>query len=156
MNRIRPFENVFDVPPITMNRHVVCKIMSSIGACMPETGGILLGPIGSSDITDFFFDAGAQCSGVTYTPDISTLRHKMQTEWIPAGLDMKGFCHSHPGQFDLLSGGDLVYIRRLLEKNPDIKAFAAPIVIPREFRLRPIVVLQERPDVQRTTTLRII
>ena len=34
-----------------------------------------------------------------------------------------------------------------------MSVFAAPIVIPHAFRLRPIVVLAEQPDVQRPTTL---
>jgi hypothetical protein len=142
--------------PIAMSRHVVCAIMCSIGAHEPETGGILLGPIGTSRITDFYFDVTARCTGGTYTPDHVTLRRKMQEEWLPSGLDFKGFVHSHPGRLDRLNGGDMIYIRRLLDKNPDIKAFAAPIVIPREFYLRPIVVLSDRPDVQCPTTLRLI
>src|SRR5438046_5055514 len=104
------------VPPISMNRHVLCQIMSTIGACLPETGGILLGPIGSSDITDFYFDTTGSCSGVTYTPDVPNLRRKMRDVWLPAGLDFKGFVHSHPGNFDRLSHGDLIYIRRLLDR----------------------------------------
>jgi proteasome lid subunit RPN8/RPN11 len=129
--------------------------MCTVGACAPETGGILLGPIGSNDITDFYFDSHALCSGATYTPDHVTLRHKMKEEWLPSGLDMKGFVHSHPGSFDRLSDGDLVYIRRLLDRNPDMRFFAAPIVIPRSFRLRAIVVLADEPHVQRPTQLRL-
>jgi len=143
------------VPAISMSRHVHCQIMCTIGARRPETGGILLGPIDSQDITDFYFDATALCSGITYTPDHVTLRRKMQDEWLPSGRDMKGFVHSHPGQFDRLSEGDLVYIRRLLERNPDLSFFAAPIIIPRAFRLQAIVVLAEQPTVQRPTILRL-
>ena len=143
------------VPPIWMCRHVRCQIMCTIGAHPPETGGILLGPIGGNDITGFYFDATAACSGATYSPDHMTLRRKMKEEWLPAGLDMKGFVHSHPGSFDRLSDGDLTYIRRLLEKNPDMSFFAAPIVIPRAFRLQPIIVLADQPDVQRRTHLRL-
>ena len=148
-------ERHIDVAPISISKHVVCQIMCTVGGNAPETGGILLGPIDSSEITDFYFDATAQCTSATYSPDHLTLRRKMREQWIPSGIDFKGFVHSHPGGFDRLSDGDLIYIRRLLDKNPDIKAFAAPIVIPREFRLRPIVVLREEPDVQRIATLRI-
>ena len=154
MNTIQQIESVFDAPQISISRHVICQIMCTVGAHLPETGGILLGPIGSSDITGFFFDITAECSNTTYTPDVVTLRRKMQEEWLPSGIDFKGFCHSHPGGFDRLSEGDLRYIRRLLDKNPDIKVFAAPIVIPEEFRLRANVVLREQPNVQRAATLR--
>jgi hypothetical protein len=148
-------EQQIDVPQIAISRHAVCKIMSTVGALRPESGGILLGPIGSSDITDFYFDATARCTSATYTPDHVALRHKMQSEWLPSGVDFKGFCHSHPGDFDRLSGGDMAYIRRLLLANADIEAFAAPIVIPTGFRIRAIVVLRTQPDIQHNTTLRI-
>src|SRR6266496_649312 len=144
MDQDNSTERTLSAPPIWMSRHVRCQIMCTIGARRPETGGILLGPIGSNDITDFYFDATASCSGATYTPDYVTLRRKMQEGWMPAGLDMKGFVHSHPGEFDRLSHGDLAYIRRLLERNLDMSVFAAPIVIPQVFRLRAIVVLADR------------
>jgi hypothetical protein len=142
-------------PEIRMSRRVPRAIMCTIGSRWPESGGILLGPIGDSSITDFYFDATACCSGATYSPDHLTLRRKMEEEWLPAGLDFKGFVHSHPGSFDRLSAGDLIYIRRLLKKNPDIISFAAPIVIPREFRIQANVVLREQPDVQHRATLKL-
>jgi proteasome lid subunit RPN8/RPN11 len=149
-------ETARPAPPLTMTARVRCRIMCTIGARRPETGGILLGPVGRNDITDFYFDATGACSGATYSPDHVTLRRKMRDEWLPAGLDMKGFVHSHPGGFDRLSHGDLVYIRRLLAKNPDMSVFAAPIIIPEAFRLRAIVVLADQPGVQRPTTLRLV
>src|SRR5580700_2707045 len=42
MNRPRQIERQLGVPPISISRHVVCKIMCSVGAHGPETGGILL------------------------------------------------------------------------------------------------------------------
>ena len=66
---------------------------------------------------------------------------------------MKGFVHSHPGRFDQLSQGDIVYIKRLLTINPDMDMFAAPIVIPSEFRMRPIVVLRSQPTVPKMAQL---
>jgi proteasome lid subunit RPN8/RPN11 len=143
------------VPSIPITRAVVCEIMRTIGSKPPETGGILLGPIGRSEITAFYFDVTADCTAVTYTPDHDTLRRKMREEWIPAGIDFKGFVHSHPG-FDRLSAGDMSYIKRLLAKNPDIEAFAAPIVVSAEYRLRPIVVLRDHPESQHATTLRFV
>lgn len=151
----KPHLPVISIPPICMSRHVHCQIMSTIGALRPETGGILLGPVNGNDITDFYFDTTARCSGATYTPDHVTLRRRMKEIWLPAGLDMKGFVHSHPGGFDRLSSGDMVYIRRLLDKNPDMSMFAAPIVIPESFRLRAIVVLANQPDVQHATHLQL-
>jgi proteasome lid subunit RPN8/RPN11 len=138
-------------PPIRMSRHAMCQVMTSIAACGPETGGILLGPIGSTDICEFHFDRTAVCSLATYSPDHLTLSRLMKQIWMPSGLDLKGFCHSHPSDSARLSAGDLIYIRRLLQINPDMDRFAAPIVIPKSFRMEAIVVLAEQPDIQRPT-----
>ena len=56
---------------------------------------------------------------------------------------MKGFVHSHPGRLDRLTTGDLSYIKRLLQKNTDMDIFIAPIVIPREYRMRPMIVSRQ-------------
>jgi hypothetical protein len=141
------------IPPIVMTRDVRCQIMCTIATRRPEAGGILLGPIGSMDVTAYHFDSTATTSTSTYTPDHIALRRKMQELWIPSGIDMKGLVHSHPGRFDRLSGGDMIYIRRLLEKNPDLSFFIAPIVIPQEFRIQPIIVLADKPDIQCPTRL---
>lgn len=134
--------------PVVKIAHSVCKdILLTVGAQPAESGGILLGPVGTNDVTDFFFDNGGSCTGSTYSPDYVTLRQKMKKEWLPAGIDMKGFVHSHPGTFDRLSTGDMVYINRLLDKNDDMTMFVAPIVIPSQFRLRPLVVLKDRPRI---------
>jgi len=134
--------------PVVKIAHSVCKdILLTIGARPAESGGILLGPVGTNDVTDFFFDNGGSCTGSTYSPDYVTLRQKMKEEWLPTGIDMKGFVHSHPGSFDRLSIGDMVYINRLLDKNEDMTMFVAPIVIPSQFRLSPLVVLRNKPRV---------
>lgn len=134
--------------PVVKIAHNVCKdIMLTIGARPAESGGIILGPIGTNDVTDFFFDAGGNSTGSTYSPDCVTLRKKMKEDFLPRGIDMKGFAHSHPGSFDCLSAGDLTYISRLLEINEDMSMFIAPIVIPPEFRMRPLVVLRDKLDV---------
>lgn len=144
------------IPPMRMRREVARKIMCSIGARKPESGGILLGPVGSNDITAFYFDATARCTGGTYSPDAETLKHKMRDEWLPSNLDCKGFAHSHPAGYARLSGGDMRYIGRLLEINPDMSMFSAPIVLPQHFRLCPFVVLADRPHVQHATRLSFI
>jgi proteasome lid subunit RPN8/RPN11 len=124
-------------------------ILRTVCRHAPETGGILLGPVGDGAITEFYFDATAACSGVTYTPDYATLSRLMREVWVPAGLELRGFCHSHPPGLDRLSGGDLVYIGRLLNRNPDMAVFHAPIVLPHALRFCPIVV--DRLDPSRGT-----
>ena len=154
MKKNSPQNDLPIIPVIWMLRAVFCQIMITIGARPAESGGILLGPIGSTDITDFYFDVTARCTAGTYSPDHVTLRRLMKEQWMPAGLDMKGFVHSHPPGYETLSAGDLRYIARLLERNPDMSSFAAPVVLPDQSRMRAIVVLRAEPNVPRITNIR--
>jgi len=138
---------------IEMSYSAYQQILSTVGSRDPESGGILLGPLDSDIVTRFFFDEGGVCTGSSYSPDYVTLRRKMQEEWIPSGVDMKGFVHSHPSRFDCLTNGDLEYVALLLEKNDDMDFFIAPIVIPTEHRMQPIVVLRQEPEVAREAKL---
>ena len=122
------------------------QLMLTICSKPAETGAILLGPLNSDDITDFYFDHSARLTGATYSPDHITLNRKMKQEWIPRGVDMKGFVHSHPRGVDRLSSGDLTYIARLLKANDDMAQFAAPIVLPEQYRLCPFIVLRDAPQ----------
>jgi len=142
--------NPVNVNPNHLNELRMAKeihrcIMLTIGAMPTERGGLLLGPIDSNDVTDFYLDITAQCTGGTYTPDHKTLSQKMEEEWIPSGIDMKGFVHSHPNGLDSLSSGDLSYIARLLKANDDMTIFSAPIVLPDHYRFCPFIVHRERP-----------
>lgn len=131
---------------LRMARDAYRQVLHDLTSRPPEAGCLLLGPIGSDDVTGSFFDASAGCSGATYTPDHVTLNRRLKEEWMPSGIDFKGFAHSHPGTFGQLSDGDLRYIARLLAKNGDMAVFAAPIVVPAEFRLCPFIVTRDEPD----------
>jgi len=144
-----------EIPEIRMSRTAYRDILLTVGSRPPETGGILLGPIGSDEMTEFFFDEGGDCSAASYSPDHVTLTQKMKEEWIPSGIDMKGFAHSHPSGIDHLTLGDLAYIARLLEKNDDMDFFVAPILIPSEHRMRPFVVPRETPQTAKEVRLRL-
>lgn len=133
-------------PQVILRAAVLDRIMNSIGARPAETGGILLGPLDSNDVTDFHYDGTADCTGITYTPDVKTLQQKLNDEWLPAKVDFKGFVHSHPSALDRPSGGDLEFIARLLKSNPDMPHFVAPIVIPEEFRIRFYVIDRNNPN----------
>jgi len=146
-------QSLADMSVVKISRNVCKHILYTVGSQPPESGGILLGPVGSNDVTDFFFDKRGSCTGVSYSPDCTTLKQKMKEEWLPAGIDMKGFVHSHPSRIDGLSVGDMTYINRLLDINDDMAMFIAPIVIPQEFRMRPIIVLRDKPRVPQEAKL---
>lgn len=128
---------------IKMSHKAYKKIMNSICSRPAESGGILLGPVGTNEVTDFYFDSGGTCTGASYSPDHVTLNKLMKQKWLPAKIDMKGFAHSHPGRLDKLTSGDLSYIKRLLNKNSDMDMFIAPIIIPGEYRMRPMFVAKQ-------------
>ena len=137
------------VPPqleLRMAQSAHASMMQSLLERPSEAGGLLLGPIGTNEITAFYFDAHAECSGARYTPDHVTLNKLLREVWIPSGIDFKGFAHSHPPCCAWLSAGDMRYIKRLLIKNDDMEVFAAPIVLPTEFQVCPFVVTREDPN----------
>ncbi|MBM4103123.1 MAG: hypothetical protein FJ263_03610 [Planctomycetes bacterium] len=132
---------------VNMTRETFDKMMFSICPRPAETGGLILGPLGSNDGTDFFFDAGGSITGTSYAPDCVTIVKKLKEEWIPAGIDLKGIAHSHPGKLDRLTTEDMAYIKRLLIINPEMPVFLAPLIIPHEFRMRMMVVFRDNPDI---------
>lgn len=132
---------------INMMREAFDKAMLAICSRPAESGGLLLGQVGTNDVCDFFFDAGGNFTGASYSPDYVTLNKKLKEEWIPAGIDYKGVVHSHPGSLDTLTDEDLIYIQRLLKANSDMPMFIAPIIIPPEFRMRAMVVFRDNPGI---------
>lgn len=135
---------LIEMAAIKIKREALYAAVKKIGSRPAESGGIFLGPAGTNVITHFYFDRGGSCTGTSYTPDHMTLRKKMQEEWLPAGLDMKGFVHSHPGSLDSLTSGDMSYIKRLLNKNTDMDMFIAPIILPSRNAIRPWVVTRDQ------------
>lgn len=121
-----------------------------------EAGGVLLGPVGESLLTQFYADEGGACTASTYTPDARSLNRHLEDEWNPAGLELKGFAHSHPAGVSNLSDGDIDYIARLLERNPHWRIFVAPIVLPEAFRLIPYIVYPDQPRSPRRAELVIV
>jgi proteasome lid subunit RPN8/RPN11 len=129
-----------------ITRSALYDMMNTIGSRPVETGGVLLGPVGKNLITHFYFDHSAACTGSTYSPDCATINRKLHEYWEPAGLEIKGVSHSHPGNSDSLTDGDMSYIKRLMTKSLDIDMFVAPIVLPNHYAIRPLVVTRDKLD----------
>ncbi len=139
--------------PITATAHGA--LLRALMSRPAEAGGILLGPRGGDVITEFVFDAGARCTSSRYEPDHEALNRQMRDLWWPAGLNCIGFCHSHPDGVGRLSSGDLVYIQRIFHAMPKLRWFAAPIVLPQQFRINPFVVTRD-PLVVHDVTLEVL
>ena len=135
-----------EMATVRIKREAFYALMHQLGTKPAERGGIILGPVGTNDITHFYFDRDGGCTGSSYSPDYITLNRKMREQWLPAGLDMKGFVHSHPGNLDSLTAGDMSYIKKLLSKNPDMNMFIAPIVLPHQYRIQPLIISRDRMD----------
>jgi proteasome lid subunit RPN8/RPN11 len=139
-------DRCIEMANIRIKRQALYQLMHQLCDKPIESGGILLGPAGTRDITHFYFDQGAACTGSSYSPDYRTLNRKLREEWEPAGLQLRGFVHSHPGSLDRLTDGDMNYIKRLLTKNCDMNTFIAPIVLPNQHAIHPYVVSRDRMD----------
>ena len=141
---------------IEIGRKAHSDMIESLMSQPAEAGGALIGPEGEALITQFHPDLTGSCSAVTYTPDHRSLNRRLSEEWNPAGLELKGFAHSHPRGVGRLSPGDIEYISRLLAGNPHWKMFVAPIVLPLAFRLIPYVVFPDQPRTPQRAELVIV
>ena len=106
------------------------EIASAIGDHAPERGGALLGPRYSNLITHFIYDADAETTSSTYRPSarLTELVQKVERE---EPVRYCGIVHSHPGDFDRLSGPDLTASANALRGNLRLDSFFVPIVTQR-------------------------
>ena len=142
-----------DTPTLNVEAAAYRDVLLTLASYPLETGGVLLGPVGSTRITEFYHDVTGTRNQMSYTPDHEALNHLLKTKWCPEGLTLKGFVHSHPGTLDTLSAGDFRYVARLLATNTYLETFATPIVLPAYFRFCPLVVHRDSPNVARRAQL---
>lgn len=100
---------------------------------LPERGGGLLGPRGSSVVTRFIFDADAATTSSTYTPSDRLVEVVKEVESV-TDLEFKGIIHSHPPGVTHPSSGDGVAIARFFETNPHRAEIYVPLGFPSSFK----------------------
>lgn len=101
-------------PKMMMTEKVYQEIKNTIGSFRAEQGGIL----GSSDgqlIDHFYWDKEANTGLTTYSPNVELINHTILPNWNQNQIKLIGFVHSHPKGFTKLSGGDLIYAKKLME-----------------------------------------
>ncbi len=112
---------------VYIKENVYENIMGILGKEKPELGGML----GFSEyrlvIDRFVFDRNATVTSVEYNPDTEFLSDLLNNEWKASGTSLAGFVHSHPGDFNRLSGADVEYACRIMERF-DIPFLFMPIV----------------------------
>lgn len=119
------------------------QIMGAIGTKAPENGMLLGGDSADGVVRHVVFDDGAERSGSAYSPDHVRLNALLTDWWRPAGIQLRGFAHSHPGQLARPSGGDVRYAEAILKANPHLKQLLMPIVtVTPEPAIHPFIVVR--------------
>jgi len=116
--------------------------LRELSAREPEFGGLLLGPAGHPAVTHFVPDLTGAAAPSSFTVGAARLNEILR-QYVPLGLEGKGFAHSHPSGFDRLSPADLRYAAKLLA-NPrnDAAEVLMPVVC--DGRFLPFVVRRGR------------
>lgn len=112
---------------LAIKASVLAEIEATIGSRLAEQGGML----GVSDrglVETWAPDLQPKGFATIYTPDVDRLNQVRREEWVPAGIELGGFVHSHPAGFTRPSGGDLRYAAAILEARPTIDRLLLPIV----------------------------
>lgn len=112
---------------IKITQEVYREIETTIGALPEEQGGMLGSSDGGNTIDHFYWDTNAATSSVTYSPNTDIINRDILPAWNKNNVRLVGFVHSHPKGFTRPSGGDLIYVQRLLEAL-DEERFVMPIV----------------------------
>ncbi len=114
---------------IRLTDAILERVVETIGAKPPETGGILLGPQHRPFLTHFFFDEDAPPSSVVYNPSTPVAERAKRAEVSNRGLAYKGVVHSHPGTLNDPSPTDIDTLFRGLQQNPHLPYLVAPILV---------------------------
>ncbi|MBN2456392.1 MAG: Mov34/MPN/PAD-1 family protein [Sedimentisphaerales bacterium] len=140
------YDIVVVMKKIPISRKAFYELRHRLSSRPAESGAILLGPAGSNAITHFYYDRGGNSTATSYSPDYTTLNKKLRRRWRPAGLEIKGIAHSHGGDLNNLTYGDMRYIKRLMSRNPQMSMFVAPVVLPYKNSIHPMVICRDRMD----------
>lgn len=105
---------------IYIKENVYNEIISKLGTQRPELGGMLGWTEDQSVIDNFVFDPKANVNDVEYNPNVNFLNSVITGEWEKKNINLAGFVHSHPVNFNCLSSADVEYAVRIM------KEFEAP------------------------------
>ena len=103
------------------------EIMGKLGTSKPELGGMLGWTEDQFVIDKFVFDENAVVSSVEYNPNIQFLNDILHNEWDKNGINLAGFVHSHPLDYNILSPADRAYAIKIMEAF-DMPYLVMPIV----------------------------
>ena len=113
-----------------ITERVYTELLNTIEAAPPEHGGLLGGRSGIVD--HMILDLGIVNNDCNmYRPDVRKLNVVLR-EWAAEGIALYGIFHTHPNapRFELLSGADMNYIRKIMQ-HTGMQELYFPIVIPK-------------------------
>ena len=108
-----------------IKRKILGEIISTIGTCEPETGGIL--GVKDGVVCEFYFDKNADCQIGEYCPNTVDVNSKL-VEWAREGISFAGIIHSHPNNLFEFSNGDKEGIFTVVKAIPNAEKLYFPIV----------------------------
>jgi proteasome lid subunit RPN8/RPN11 len=116
--------------PMKVAQSAFREIVEYFRSRQPEAAGILLGPVQDDVlVTHFIPDEEGDGTAVSFHLNAPSL-NRVVKRVRPAGINVKGFIHSHPGGLTQPSSGDLAYMQRLfgLPANAEAQQCFLPIV----------------------------
>ncbi len=120
---------------ILLCKDVYKSIEATIGAFLPEKGGIIGSSLGGEVIDNFFFDKNGQSFSDKYIPCVDEINFILKTQWTPRKIMLTGFVHSHVQDRPFPSCGDISYAAKVLKALPHINSFLMPIVTAEPFNI---------------------
>jgi proteasome lid subunit RPN8/RPN11 len=131
-----------DLAPLwamTITQSAYHEILDYFRSREPEAAGILLGPA-KDDVLVTHFVPDEDGDGTPGSFHLNALALNRVLERVkPAGMDCKGFIHSHPSGFTQPSAGDLAYLERLFSRPANAAALQCFMPIFCNRRLHPYV-----------------
>jgi proteasome lid subunit RPN8/RPN11 len=105
---------------------------------------MLLGPKGTSLVTEYVPDVNGKAGAASFTLDATGLNQVLKKA-LARGLDCKGLAHSHPSGCVHPSSGDLAYVRKSFAnaRNKDVSEFLLPIFC--DGKLLPYIIFLDEP-----------
>lgn len=118
-------------------RKVYDELRESLGSRAPECGGVL-GAVPGEAVSEFYFDELGKSTKNSYTPNVESINRVLTEDWAPRGVVMVGIAHSHSGEGNFPSCGDLYYCEQIM-KAAGITKFYLPVVTLTPFTLHAYV-----------------
>ena len=126
---------ILDKRQLRITRNVVQQIEQTIGLHSPECGGIL-GAKEDGVISEFYFDRLGKSSPEGYSPDVESINSILINDWMPRRIYMVGIVHSHSGNNQCPSCGDLLYGIHILNALDTVDSFYLPIATKQDDHLQ--------------------